>query len=90
MANSATLTQVRDTFFSGSSPEEFKTRLSQWVADFGLKSEDIKNLTIAALLTRMVAGTKDNALQAILRNAMDTARDAGLADAKAADVLDVK
>jgi uncharacterized membrane protein YqiK len=90
MANSSTLTDLKNTFFDGGSPEHFKARLSQWVADFGIRSEDIKNLTIAALIARMIAGTKDNALQNLLRGAMDTARDAGLADAKASDVLDVK
>jgi len=86
-ANSSTLTQVRDTFFADGSPEEFKARLSQWVADFGISSEDLKNLTIAALIGQMIAGTKDNALQNILRSAMDTARASGLADAKASVIL---
>lgn len=90
MANSTTLTDIKNTFFDGGSPEQFKARLSQWVSDFGIKSEDLKNLTIAALLTRMMAGSKDNALQSMLQSAMDTARDAGLANAKASDVLDVK
>lgn len=90
MANSTTLTDIKNTFFDGGSPEQFKARLSQWVDDFGIKSEDLKNLTIAALLTRMMAGSKDSALQNILLSAMDTARDVGLADAKASDVLDVK
>ncbi|MFU8892893.1 MAG: flotillin family protein [Luteolibacter sp.] len=90
VANSSTLTRMRDTFFSGASPEDFKTRLSQWVSDFGIKSEDIKNLTIAALIGRMIAGTKDNALQSILRSAMDNARDAGLADEKASEVLGIE
>ncbi len=90
LANSSTLTDIKNTFFDGGSPEQFKARLSQWVSDFGIKSEDLKNLTIAALLARMIAGSKDNALQSILHSAMDTARDVGLADAKASDVLDVK
>ncbi len=90
VSNSSTLAQIKDTFFDGNSPERFKERLSQWVSDFGIKSEDVKNLTIAALIARMIAGTKDGALQNILRSAMDTAREAGLADAKASEVLDVE
>jgi len=90
MTNSATLTDIKNTFFDGGSPEQFKARLSQWVADFGIRTEDVKNLTIAALITRMIAGSKDSALQSILHSAMETARDAGLADAKAADVLNLK
>ena len=90
VSNSSTLSQIKDTFFDGNSPERFKERLSQWVSDFGIKSEDVKNLTIAALIARMIAGTKDGALQNILRSAMDTAREAGLAEAKASEVLDVE
>jgi len=90
VSNSATLSQIKDTFFEGNSPERFKERLSQWVADFGIKSEDVKNLTIAALIGRMISGTKDSALKNLLRNAMDAARDAGFADSKASDVLDIK
>jgi flotillin len=90
MANSSTLTDIKNTFFDGGSPEQFKARLSQWAADFGIKSEDLKNLTIAALITRMIAGSKDSSLRNILQSAMDTARDVGLADEKAADVLTLK
>lgn len=89
MSSSSTLTDIKNTFFDGRSPEQFKARLSQYVSDFGIKSEDIKNLTIAALIARMIAGTKDNSLQNILRSVMDTAREAGLADANASEVLDV-
>lgn len=89
MSSSSTLTDIKNTFFDGRSPEQFKARLSQYVSDFGIKSEDIKNLTIAALIARMIAGTKDNSLQNILRSVMDTAREAGLADAKASEVLDI-
>lgn len=90
MSNSSTLTDIKNTFFDGRSPEQFKARLSQYVSDFGIKSEDIKNLTIAALIARMIAGTKDNSLQNILRSVMDSAREAGLADAKASEVLDIE
>ena len=37
MANSTTLTDIKNTFFDGGSPEQFKARLSQWVDDFGIK-----------------------------------------------------
>lgn len=90
MSSSSTLTDIKNTFFDGRSPEQFKARLSQYVSDFGIKSEDIKNLTIAALIARMIAGTKDNSLQNILRSVMDTAREAGLADAKASELLDIE
>ncbi len=86
--NSTTLTGIRKTFFGGGSPEDFKGNLAQWIADFGIKTEDIKNLTVAALIARMIGGTKDNSLQSLLKGALETAREAGLADARVTDVID--
>lgn len=82
MANSQTLTDVKNTFFGGD-PEKFKTQLRSWVKDFGISSEDLKNLSVAALLTRMIATTKDSGLQAMLEAAKSLARESGLADAPA-------
>ena len=45
--SSGTLTDIKDTFFNGD-PEHFKTQLRKWVADFGIQSEDLKNLTLSA------------------------------------------
>jgi len=86
MENSTTLSDIKSALFQDG-PEAVKTRLSQWVADFGLKSEDVKNLTVAALLAKMIAGTKDNALLAALNAATETAQAAGLADRPASEVL---
>jgi uncharacterized membrane protein YqiK len=86
VGNSATLTDIKTTFFNGN-PGHFKTQLAQWVKDFGIKSEDVKNLTIAALLGKMIAGTGDGPLLSALRSACDTARASGVSDMIAADVL---
>lgn len=86
--NSVALTDVKNTFFDGGSPEAFKARLAQWISDFGIKTEDIKNLTVAALIARMMGGTKDSGLQSILKGALETAREAGLADAQVSEVID--
>ncbi len=89
VGNSATLTDIKTTFFNGD-PGHFKTQLAQWVNDFGIKSEDVKNLTIAALLGKMIAGTGDGPLISALRSACDTARASGVSDMIAADVLGVE
>jgi uncharacterized membrane protein YqiK len=52
--NSRTLTTLRDTFFDPSDPSYFKTQLKKWVDQFGLTSEDLKNLTISAALSQMI------------------------------------
>ena len=50
--NSKALTDVKNTFFNGD-PEYFKARMEQFTKQFGIGSEDVKNLSIAALLNKM-------------------------------------
>jgi len=89
LENSAALTEMKQTFFDGSgSPEQFKARLAQWISDFGIKSEDVKNLSVAALIARMMAGTKDDALQKLLKGALNSARAAGLAESPVSEVIE--
>lgn len=84
--SSTTLTDVKNTFFTGD-PEHFKIQVRQWVSDFGLKSEDVKNLTIAALLAKLMAGAEDNAVKSALRAALGTAKELGLGETPATAVL---
>jgi hypothetical protein len=79
MSNSQTLTDVKNSFFSGD-PDKFRSQLRQWVSDFGLTSEDIKNLSVAALLARLMASTKDSGLRAMMDSALTLAKDSGLAN----------
>ena len=80
--NSQTLTDIKNTFFGGD-PEKFKAQLRSWVKDFGVSSEDVKNLSVAALLTKLLAASKDSGTQSLLESAKSFAREAGLADAPA-------
>ena len=73
-------------FFNGDA-EYFKTQLAQWVKDFGIKTDDLKNLTIAALLGKMIASSKDSSLQSVLKSAHAMAKESGLADVMASTVL---
>ncbi|MCL4176897.1 MAG: flotillin family protein [Verrucomicrobia bacterium] len=86
IANSATLADIKETFFNGD-PEHFKAQLRQWVKDFGIGSEDLKNLTVAALLARLLASTKDASLRNLLKSAQAMARASGVADVPAAAAL---
>ncbi|HMO63914.1 MAG TPA: hypothetical protein PKE47_01580, partial [Verrucomicrobiota bacterium] len=84
--NSGTLTDIKNTFFTGD-PEHFKAQLAHWVKDFGIKTEDLKNLTVAALLGKLIASSKDGALQSALKSAHVMAQEAGLSDVMASTVL---
>ncbi|MGE9294723.1 MAG: flotillin family protein [Puniceicoccales bacterium] len=50
--HSHTLTDVKETFFNGNA-DYFKEKLKQWTQQFNISTEDIKNLSIAALLHRL-------------------------------------
>ena len=85
VSNSSTLTDIKETFFNGD-PDRFRTQLKQWIKDFGISSEDVKNLTIAALLGKLMASTSDISIQSLLKSALTTARERGLSE-MAADAL---
>jgi hypothetical protein len=84
--NSATLTDIKETFFNGD-PEHFKTQLRQWVADFGIKTEDLKNLTLSALLAKLVASTDDAGVKATIKSALALVKEKGLGEVKAETVV---
>jgi flotillin len=85
--NSTTLTDIKTTFFNGD-PEHFKTQLRQWVKDFGIKSEDLKNLTVSALLAKLLAAGPDRNIESVLKSALGFVKDRGLADLPARQVVE--
>ncbi len=84
--NSTTLTDIKDTFFNGDS-EFFKSQFRKWIADFGISSEDVKNLTVAALLGKLIASTDDSSVQGMMKAALNAVRERGLANVPAATVI---
>ena len=80
--NSEVATDVKNTFFNGN-PEYFRDKLQQLVGQFDLSTDDIKDLSVAALIGKMLglAGTEENSSQ--LRSLQQMAANIGLADEKA-------
>jgi flotillin len=85
--NSATLTDIKTTFFNGD-PEHFKAQLAQWVKDFGIKTEDLKNLTVAALLGKMIASAADDGVKSTIKSALALVKEKGLGQVKAEKALE--
>ncbi len=84
--NSEVLEDVKDTFFNGD-PDYFKSQLSTWLDDFGVKSEDLKNLSVTALLGNLVSKARGEDRKRLV-GLMGAAERFGLGDARAADVLE--
>lgn len=84
LENSAVLRDVKNTFFN-SDPEHFKGQLRDFIDRFGMSSEDLKNLTISAVLARMMSGA-DDGTKSVLGSLLGQAKRMGLADTLAASV----
>ncbi|MEO7298302.1 MAG: flotillin family protein [Verrucomicrobiota bacterium] len=84
--NSEALTDIKNTFFNGDG-EHFKTQLRQWINDFGITSEDVKNLTISALLAKLMASTSDNSILSLMNSALTAAKSRGVANTPAAAIV---
>jgi flotillin len=85
IGNSQVLGDVKDTFFNGD-PEYFKAQAKTWVQDFGVETEDLKNLTVSALLGKLVGSTSGEKRQRLI-GMLGAAERFGLSDATAASLL---
>jgi uncharacterized membrane protein YqiK len=79
VGSSQTLTDVKNTFFNGDG-EYFERKVQQLVGRFGIKSEDAKNLSVAALIAKLLAKSDDGDLTSELKHLLGLAKQAGVAD----------
>jgi flotillin len=86
---SRTLSDVKETFFNGD-PEYFKSQLRNMVEQFGLTSEDTKNLTLSALLVKMMGLGPDASTQSRLTGLIGAASRFGFAEQSVAGLLGKK
>lgn len=86
VSNSEVLSDVKETFFNGD-PEYFKSQLRGLVDQFGVGSEDLKNLTVAALLGKLMGLGPDNATLGRLQGLVGAAARFNLADQPATVLL---
>jgi uncharacterized membrane protein YqiK len=89
VGNSRVLTDLKNTFFNGD-PEYFHKKLQEFVGQFKIGSEDIKNLSIAALIAKMMGMTTDRGALRELEQMLGMVRAAGLSDNPAAAALKSK
>jgi len=85
--SSKTLTDVRDTFFNGD-PEYFKTQVGSWIEQFGISSDDLKNLSVSGVLGKMLAMDPDAKTGTAMRSLLGAAERFGFADEKASKVME--
>ena len=84
---SAVLSDVKNTFFTGD-PEDFKAEISRLVDTFNVSSADLKNLTVAALLGKLMGETTDGHLIEKLQSLIGLANRTGVSQQPARKIID--
>lgn len=84
--NSEVLTDVKETFFNGD-PAQFKAEIGHYIDMFGVTSEDVKNLSVAALIGQMMGLTSDQEILDRLQQMMGAANRTGVASQNAGKVI---
>jgi uncharacterized membrane protein YqiK len=87
--NSKALTDVKETFFNGD-PEYFKAKFSEWVKQFGISSEDVRNLSIAGVLGKMMTKADGAEIRSTLQEALSAAEQSGLSNLPAKSLIPSK
>jgi uncharacterized membrane protein YqiK len=85
VGNSQVLGDVKETFFNGD-PDYFKSQMAAWIKDFGVSTEDVKNLSVAGLLGKLIGSTEGEQRQRLI-GLLGAADRFGLTNAKASSLL---
>lgn len=86
MSNSDVLTQVKDTFFSTGNGANFKERLKDFVDQFGLKSGDIKDLSVSALLLKLANSASSESEQEVIKQLRTVSEALGISKQKISEL----
>jgi hypothetical protein len=78
------LSDVKNTFFSGESNGDFRASLRQFTDQFGLSFEDVKDMSVAALIGKMLLDAEDETTTTGLKRLQRFLKSAGLSEKKVA------
>jgi uncharacterized membrane protein YqiK len=84
--NSEVLSDVKNTFFSGESNGDFRASLRQFTDQFGLSFEDVKDMSVAALIGKMLLDAEDETTTTGLKRLQRFLKSSGLSEKKVAAV----
>ena len=86
VGESSVLSDIKNTFFTGN-PDDFREQLQHYIETFGVSSEDVKNLSVAALIGQMMGLTNDSGVLGQLQGMISAAAKAGYSNEKASRLL---
>ncbi|QDU43414.1 Inner membrane protein YqiK [Symmachiella dynata] len=85
--NSEVLTDVKNSFFNGN-PEYFRDKLQEFVDQFNMSFDDVKDLSVAALIGKMLTLTDSDESKSELNRMLSAVKGMGIADKKV-NTLDI-
>ena len=77
--NSGVLLDMKNTFFNGN-PDYFKDKVKGLITEFNLSTDDVKDLSIAAFVTKLMGMTSDDGTRSELGKLLETVSSAGLVE----------
>ena len=83
--NSETVTDIKKTFFNGD-PEYFRNKIVSFASQFNMSFEDVKDLSVAALLGKMLTMADTDEARSELTRMLDTVAGSSFATKKIAAV----
>ena len=83
--NSETVTDIKRTFFNGD-PEYFKNKLVEFAQQFSMSFENIRDLSVTALITKMLTKADTEQARSELTRMLDSIAGSPLAGKKVAEV----
>jgi flotillin len=87
--NSKVATDIKDTFFDGNA-DYFRQQVADLIKQFNLDADSVKDLSIAALIAKMLGAAKSDELRSQLTGLLSIAGTAGIADRKTGKLLEAK
>ena len=84
--NSQVLTDVKNTFFEGEGNGDFRESLKNFTNKFGMSFEDVKDLTVSALITKMLFEADDEGTTSSLKRLQRFLKSSGMLDKKVASL----
>ncbi|MCT4587587.1 MAG: hypothetical protein N4A71_07175 [Carboxylicivirga sp.] len=81
--NSEIISDIKNHFFDSSDGKSFKDQFASFIDQFGISSEDVRNLSISALIGRMMQENTDDKTGSMLSSLNDIAKSLGVSNSTA-------
>ena len=87
--NSQVATDIKETFFDGNA-EHFGNQVREMISHFGMDADNVKDLSIAALIAKMMGMDTTDSVRTQLASLLTMATTAGVTEQKAGRLLEVQ